>query len=432
MTRSVARLIAVVATSLAVVLAALPAAAQVTADDVENAREQLRELSAELESEVARYEAAALQEDELRQRLDQLVVDLSARERDLVLARRSARERVAEMYMAAGSNDTSTTALLAYEDFGDVPARLAYLDTVAATDREVVNQLEAARKGFVRQQELLQATTLEQAMVRAEMESLLDGIYTRLEEANAEYQAVKTQWEAQEAERIRREEEERRQRELELFFSTSTTTTTAPPAPVTTAAPPATVPPQTTTTAAPSGPGTDTTTTTAAPTTTVVAGDQTTTTAAPTTTIPVTTTTTPPPPPAPVGTRVCPVDGAMTFRDSWGEPRPGGRSHTGTDMMAPTGTPLVAIESGYIWSPNWHYAGGLGLYINGDSGTRWYYAHMDGYAGGITNGTRVSAGQLVGWVGATGNASVPHLHIAYIPGGSYYENPYPILVQLCF
>lgn len=121
----------------------------------------------------------------------------------------------------------------------------------------------------------------------------------------------------------------------------------------------------------------------------------------------------------------------MTFRDSWGEPRSGGRTHTGVDMMAATGTPLVAIESGRIYSPNWHYAGGLGLYIRGDSGDTWYYAHLDGYASGIVDGVRVNAGQLVGWVGTTGNASVPHLHLGQIQGGVTYINPYPAVAAIC-
>jgi murein DD-endopeptidase MepM/ murein hydrolase activator NlpD len=83
-------------------------------------------------------------------------------------------------------------------------------------------------------------------------------------------------------------------------------------------------------------------------------------------------------------------------------------------------------------NPGWHYAGGLGLYINGDSGDRWYYAHMDSYAGGIGDGVRVEAGQLVGFVGATGNASVPHLHIAHIAGGTTYINPFPTVAALCW
>jgi len=413
--------VAVLVAALAAAMA-LPAAAQVSWSDVEAARERLRVVSAELEAEVAQYEAAALEEAQLRDRLDQIVVDLAARERELVLVRRSARDRVAEMYMAAGTQTTSTTAMMVSEDFGDVPARLAYLDTVAATDRQLVNQLEAARNGFVRQQQLLEETTAQQMQVREEMESALDDIYSRLEAANAEYQAVKAQWEFQEAERIRREEEERLRRERELFLSTSTTTTVAP---VTTAAPPTT---------AASGGGSTTTTAGGETTATTAGGETTATTAPPATTTtapPATTTTVAAPAPQP-GARACPVDGATTFRDSWGEPRPGDRAHTGTDMMAATGTPLVAIEGGYIWNPNWHYAGGLGLYINGDSGDRWYYAHMDSYAGGIRDGVRVEAGQLVGFVGATGNASVPHLHIAHIAGGTTYINPFPTVAALCW
>jgi murein DD-endopeptidase MepM/ murein hydrolase activator NlpD len=100
-------------------------------------------------------------------------------------------------------------------------------------------------------------------------------------------------------------------------------------------------------------------------------------------------------------------------------------------MLAAAGTPLVAIEDGYIWYMSWHYAGGNGLYIQGDSGDRWYYAHMQGYAPGISTGTEVSAGQLVGYVGSSGNASVPHLHLGYLPDGAYYENPYPIVAAIC-
>ena len=228
MRRVIAPTLAILAVA-ALVGSALPAAADVTSQDVEAARRRLREVSVELESEVARYEAVVVEEQDLRLRLDQIILDLTARERDLVLARRSARERVAEMYMAAGSQQATVTALLAYEEFGDVPARLAYLDTVAATDRDVVNRLEAARRDFLRQQELLEETLDRQNLVRAEMEALIDRIYVRLDEANAQYQEVKAEWDAQEAERIRREEEERRRRERELFLATSTTTTTTVP-----------------------------------------------------------------------------------------------------------------------------------------------------------------------------------------------------------
>lgn len=371
--------------------AALPAIADVTAQDVEEARAELREVNDRLADEVARYDAALIEELELRGRLDQLVTDLGARERELAIARRTARDRVADMYMAARSSRASE--ILAVSRFGEVPARMAYLDTVAETDHEVMVRLDAARAGYERQQALLEELLAEQEELRAEIEGILGGIYAELEDANAEYQAVKAEWDRQEAERRYRE-----------WLATSTTTTIAPPsttAPSTTEAGDDANP----TTTEPGGDGSESTTSTTQPA--------------------------PPPPPPQPGVMACPVDGATTFRDSWGEPRPGGRTHTGTDMMATTGTPVVAIEDGSIWYKSWHYAGGNGLYIQGDSGDRWYYAHLDGYAAGISVGDRVSVGQLVGYVGSTGNASVPHLHFARIQGGETYVNPYPLLVQIC-
>jgi murein DD-endopeptidase MepM/ murein hydrolase activator NlpD len=364
---------------LVVAALAAPARAEVTAAQVEEARQQLREVSAELEGEVARYEAALLEESQLRDRVERVRLDLAAQERELALARTAARARVAELYMAAGSgNDAGFLSSGAAEG----PARLAYLDSVALTDREIVNRLEQARRDYAGQQILLLGTLERREQVSAELEQLVSGIYTELEAANDEYQAIRQEWDRQEAERIRREEEERQR---QLWLSTSTTTSPGMPAggsPGTTA--PASTP-----------------------------------------------STSPALPPAPAGTMVCPVDGATTFRDSWGEPRPGGRGHTGVDMMSPTGTPLVAIENGVIYNPNWHYAGGIGLYILGDSGDSWYYAHLNGYAAGIQAGTRVAAGQLVGYVGATGNAASPHLHLAHILPSGQYINPYPVVADLC-
>jgi murein DD-endopeptidase MepM/ murein hydrolase activator NlpD len=100
-------------------------------------------------------------------------------------------------------------------------------------------------------------------------------------------------------------------------------------------------------------------------------------------------------------------------------------------MIAALGTPLVAIENGTLTSLSWHYAGGIGLTIVGDSGDSWYYAHMNGYAPGMTAGLRVAAGQLVGYVGETGNAAGPHLHLARILPGGQYVNPYPVVAGIC-
>lgn len=133
----------------------------------------------------------------------------------------------------------------------------------------------------------------------------------------------------------------------------------------------------------------------------------------------------------PTAGRTCPVAGPHTFRDSWGEPRPGGRSHHGVDMVAAIGTPLVAVENGVIYGVGWHYLGGNNLYLRGDSTDIYYYAHLDGFAGGITDGVRVNKGQLIGYVGETGNAAGPHLHLGYQPAGGPLTNPYQLMVNLC-
>ena len=100
-------------------------------------------------------------------------------------------------------------------------------------------------------------------------------------------------------------------------------------------------------------------------------------------------------------------------------------------MLAAEGTPLVAIESGVILSPGWHSEGGLGLYIRTDSGDTWYYAHLNSFVSGLIAGLRVEAGQRAGYVGHTGNASTPHLHIGWQPGGGAYQNPFPVVDGLC-
>ena len=133
----------------------------------------------------------------------------------------------------------------------------------------------------------------------------------------------------------------------------------------------------------------------------------------------------------PTSGRTCPVAGPHTFRDSWLEPRPGGRQHHGVDMVGAMGTPLVAIESGVVYGTGWHYLGGINLSLRGDSGDVYYYAHLSGFASSISDGVRVNKGQTVGFLGDTGNAGVPHLHLGYQPGGGPLTNPYQLMVKLC-
>jgi len=121
------------------------------------------------------------------------------------------------------------------------------------------------------------------------------------------------------------------------------------------------------------------------------------------------------------------IDSAASVLGSSG----GSRLILPTDLVAAEGTPLVAVESGSVWSIGYHWAGGNGLYIKGDSGDIYYYAHMQGYASGMSAGTRLGVGQVVGYVGHTGAASVSHLHIGFQPGGGPLVNPYQLMVKLC-
>jgi len=126
--------------------------------------------------------------------------------------------------------------------------------------------------------------------------------------------------------------------------------------------------------------------------------------------------------------------GVSRFRDTWGAPRSGGRRHRGTDVFAAYRAPVYAITSGVIQRHSRSALGGIGLYLRGDDGNVYYYAHLDSIDAGARVGTRVTAGELVGRNGFTGNASrsAPHVHFELHPGGGAAINPYPWLAAACF
>ncbi len=131
---------------------------------------------------------------------------------------------------------------------------------------------------------------------------------------------------------------------------------------------------------------------------------------------------------------VFPVGQPHSYVDTWHAPRSGGRLHQGTDIFAPFNTPLYACVDGVIfqWEPVDDDLGGISLWIRGNDGHEYYYAHLSGFPPGITNGVKVKAGQIIGYNGNTGNARTtpPHLHFQIHPNGGSAINSYPILAAL--
>lgn len=130
---------------------------------------------------------------------------------------------------------------------------------------------------------------------------------------------------------------------------------------------------------------------------------------------------------------VFPVGEPYSFVDSWGYPRMTGteyeHGHQGTDIMAPFGTSLYATERGVVSRVGNDVLGGQKLWLKGESGTYYYYAHLQEFAEGMVEGAVVRAGDVVGFVGDTGNArgGAPHLHFQVHPGGGDAVNPYGLL-----
>lgn len=136
-----------------------------------------------------------------------------------------------------------------------------------------------------------------------------------------------------------------------------------------------------------------------------------------------------------------PVEGVerSDLLDSFDDPRSGARRHNAIDIFAPRGTPVVAATDGRVARRIQSARGGLSLYqLDRSERYAFFYAHLDRYAEGISAGDAVERGQVIGFVGSTGNASddVPHLHFAIhrlAAGGRWWQgepiNPFPWLLK---
>ncbi len=374
---------------LLVLALAVPAVAQVTDEQVQRARDEVNSIVSESASLGVRVEEAYARQFALEHEISQLQDSIEFAKVRLTELEASLEQVAVELYIGSASAGQLLALISGTND--DYKAASEYLKEVNGVETGVVSELRAFRDELERQTVRLDEASQEQAENSAELEALAGQLYADLAEAQVVYDGLVTTQAGEEearrieAERQRQEDEAARLAAEEAATSTTQVASTEP------------------TTA---GGGTATTTTTSPPPSTA------------------------PPPPSSGG--ACPVAGAVFFSDTWGQPRSGGRSHQGVDMMAAAGTPLAAIYSGTV-SLKVNSLGGNTIWLTTGSGDQHYYAHLQSYASGLSSGQSVSEGQIIGTVGSSGNASAayPHLHFEYHPGGGSAVNPYPLVKSIC-
>jgi murein DD-endopeptidase MepM/ murein hydrolase activator NlpD len=126
--------------------------------------------------------------------------------------------------------------------------------------------------------------------------------------------------------------------------------------------------------------------------------------------------------------------------DSFDAGRDGGRTHRALDILAPRGTPVLAADDGKILRVRPNTLGGNTVYATDPTGrVVYYYAHLDAYRSGLAEGATVARGDVLGYVGTTGNApkDTPHLHFQVMSmpaNGKYWDgepiNPYPLFLLM--
>ena len=379
------RRIALAAAALLVVSLAPPAGADTRAD-LEAAQAQVAALRDQADQAAADYQNAFAELSETQDAITAQQAELAATEQHLAVLEQRAAQRAIEAYMGGSYEDLlgvdADTAL-------DAGRREALLDNVAADDVDLVESLGAAREDSQRLRTQLDALQAQQTDLTAAMSAASDAALASLDQAEQLEHELEVRYAA--------ELEAQRQAELERQRQAAAAEAARQEAARAAAA--ATTP----TTRGTSSGGGGSTATTAAPSSGGGGGGS-----------------------IPSGYQ-CPVPGS-SFIDSWGYARSGGRHHQGVDMMAGFGTPNYAVIGGTVRATS-SALGGTSLYLNGDDGNTYYYAHLQA----ITKTGRVEQGDQIGETGNSGNASggAPHTHFEVHLGGSNIVNPYPYAAAWC-
>jgi len=373
--------------ALLVMALALPAIAQVSDEDIDRARGEVNEIMAQAQALGDEVQDAWAHQFALDREITDLTASIELARVKIVETEKKLEEVAVEMYM--GSSTAASMQVLFSASDESYGAGVEYLRNVTGNDADVINQLRSFRVELDRQTGRLEEASDEQEVLTSELEAKAGDLQGQLVEAQAVYDGLVAQQAAEEAARRAAEEAARRAAEEAARNATTTTTPGSPDS---------------------------TEGESEAPTAT--------------TTPPEETPDTSPPPPASSG-GACPVAGAVSFSDSWGDARSGGRSHQGVDMIAARNTPIVAIYSGTIQRLTDGNLSGLAIWLRSDGGDTFFYAHLESFA--VSEGQSVSEGEVIGYNGSSGNAPefLPHLHFEYHPGDGGAVNPYPLVRGLC-
>lgn len=384
--------------SVLVLALASPVGAEVSEEDLARARAAVDELLAGSEELGRQVQEAWGRQFALEDEIADLTASIELTRIRLGEAERELESAAVEMYVGSASA-ASIHVLFTASSEEAYGVGMEYLRRVSGDTAALIDQLTSFREELDRYGRRLVEATEEQAVLLADLEADAGQLEEELIQAQAEYERLVAQA-AEEAAQREAEEEARRQAEAAAATSTTTTATTTTVPVITTTVP-------------------------------VIITSTTTVPEATTTTVPEPTTTPPPPPPT-SGEGTCPVAGAVSFTDTWGAPRSGGRSHQGVDMIAARNTPIVAVRDGTISRITNGALSGLAVWLRASNGDLFFYAHMESY-GDITTGQSVPAGYVIGYNGSSGNSPsyLPHLHFEYHPGGGAAVNPYPLVRSIC-
>ncbi|HEX5614258.1 MAG TPA: peptidoglycan DD-metalloendopeptidase family protein [Acidimicrobiia bacterium] len=344
-----------------------PARAQTTEEQLREARRELTRVQGEADELAARYEVAYTRQAELETEVLRLRADLEAKESEARVLRRAVNERAATAYKQSGS--LAFVPALFEPDILAMERRVRLFENANAVGNETLDRLGAVTEDLGVRREQLDAALADQRVAVDQLARDSAELQDRLEAMQELRSRLEDELAAEEAAARAAAAAERARQEAEARRLAELRRNQQQ-----------------------DDDDPDTT-------------------------------------PTPDADIVCPIRGAVSFVDSWGAPRSGGRRHQGVDLMSPFGTPNVAVVSGTVSHKSGNLSG-LGVYLYGDDGNTYYYFHLQSYEG---SGGRVEQGEVVGYTGDTGNAQggAPHTHFEYHPGGGAAVNPYPLVRPVC-